>query len=425
MPEPQSTAFFVLMMVIFGALMCWLVLAKHPVFRVLAACLAFVPAALFGIAAVNKYYDYYQTWNAAFADINNQGPPAPYVGNAHLHVKGDIAHLLGNSIYTQLAAQQGYTLHLSVYGPASHLRRDVYVYLPPQYFQAAYRGYRFPVIELLHGFPGQPQDWITVIGVTTTLTDLIRRHLAKPVVLVMPDANGARGVSLQCLNQVRGPQDATFLAQDLPGYISRVLRVWPAGRTWGIAGYSEGGFCAANLGLQYGYKYGFAGVLSGYFQPSDNQLSDPPRLVSPFDGNKRLLRRNTPTQELLNLPVGAPIPQFWIGSGNGSRTDVRNAQVFRQLVELRQPGVVLRIVPGGGHTMFTWRQLVSPMLEWMTPKLATNAQLAKERASRLAHHGAKKKRPPHPPKGQPAPGATPFQPSPRPRRSRHSSPRRS
>src|ERR1022692_3775600 len=418
LPEPQSTAFFVLMMVVFGALMCWLVLAKHLVFRVLAACLAFVPAALFGIAVVNKYYDYYQSWNAAIADISNQGLPAPIVPGTHLRSTSDISKLLGNSIYTKLAAQQGYTLRLSVYGPASHLTRNVYVYLPPQYFQPAYRGYRFPVIELLNGFPGQPQDWITVIGITTTLNNLIRSHLARPVVLVMPDANGARGGSLQCLNQVGGAQDATFLAQDLPTYISRVLRVWPAGRSWAVAGYSEGGFCAANLGLQYGSKFGFAGVLSGYFEPTKNQLSHPSRLVSPFGGSKLLLKRNTPAQELLNLPPGAPIPQFWIGSGGGSRSDVRAAQIFRQLVELRQPGVVLRITPGGGHTMATWRQLVPPMLEWMTPKLATNVALARARATRLAHHrGRKHVR--HRSTGQPAPGATLFRPSPRPRHSRH------
>ena len=31
MPEPQSTAFFVLLIVIFAALMCWLVLIGHVV----------------------------------------------------------------------------------------------------------------------------------------------------------------------------------------------------------------------------------------------------------------------------------------------------------------------------------------------------------------------------------------------------------
>jgi len=421
LPEPQSTAFFVLMMVIFGALMCWLVLAKHLVFRVLAACLAFIPAALFGIAAVNKYYDYYQTWNAAFSDIkSNQGVPTGTVAGTHVSSARGISQLLGNSIYTKLAAQQGFTLQLSVHGQASHLTRAVYVYLPPQYFQPNYRNYRFPVLELIHGYPGQPQDWITVIGITTILSDLIRQGLARPVILVMPDANGGRGVSLQCLNQVGGPQDATFLALDLPSYLSHRLRVWSPGRTWAIAGYSEGGFCAANLGLQYGSRFGFAGVLSGYFQPMRNQLANPPRRVSPFGGSKRLLNQNTPSKEVAYLPPGSPIPQFWIGTGT-DLADLRAAQIFRQLVEVRQPGVVLKVMPGGGHAMSTWRVLVPPMLEWMTPKLALNVQFNENLIKRLAKHSVKKPGTYHV-KGQPSPGAVPFRPSPSPsprHRTRH------
>ncbi len=65
MLEPQSTALFILLMVVFCALVCWMALTRQMVFRVLAACLAFIPAMLFGVAAVNKYYDYYQTWGAA------------------------------------------------------------------------------------------------------------------------------------------------------------------------------------------------------------------------------------------------------------------------------------------------------------------------------------------------------------------------
>jgi len=57
-------------------------------------------------------------------------------------------------------------VRLTVTGRRSHITRAVYVYLPPQYFQPAYRAYRFPAIELIHGQPGQPQDWISVLGVT-------------------------------------------------------------------------------------------------------------------------------------------------------------------------------------------------------------------------------------------------------------------
>ena len=60
-----------------------------------------------------------------------------------------------------------------------------------------------------------------MVGVTTTLQDLISTGLAKPAVLVMPDANGGRAISLQCLNQFHGPQDATYLAEDLPAYIAQ------------------------------------------------------------------------------------------------------------------------------------------------------------------------------------------------------------
>ncbi len=385
MLQPQSTAFFLLLMVAFAALICWLVLTRHLVIRVLAACLAFIPALTFGIAAVNKYYDYYQSWSSAITDVTGQGVSGG--GPSVLHVAradAGISELLGGDVYTKLARAHGFTLQLTVHGSLSDLTRTVYVYLPPQYFQPRYRRYRFPAIELLHGYPGAPQDWITLLDVTTTLARLVERGVARPAVLVMPDANGARGVSLQCLNQVGGPQDATYLARDLPGYISRVLRVWSPGRTWGIAGYSEGGFCAANLGLQYGSVFGLAGVLSGYFQPSDNQAGHPPRAVNPFGRDKRLRIQNTPTLELLKLAPGALIPQFWIGSGTDP-ADVKAAGMFKQLLAVRQPAVQLRLIPGGGHTMSTWRALISPMLEWMTSRLAANVLLNEARNRRLRH----------------------------------------
>ncbi|HUZ54327.1 MAG TPA: alpha/beta hydrolase-fold protein [Streptosporangiaceae bacterium] len=388
MLEPQSTTLFVLLLVLFAALMAWLIWAKSLVLRILVAFLAFIPAAFFGVVLVNKYYGYYQTWGSALADVTNLGGPAGGPPGTHLGSAQGVTRLLGHGVYLGIARQDGYTLRLDVHGQASHLTRQVYVYLPPQYFQPAYRTYRFPVVELIHGFPGQPQDWISVLDITSTLRQLISRGLARPAVLVMPDANGARGVSLQCLNQLHGPQDATFMAGDIPAYIAHRFRVWQPGRTWGIAGYSEGGFCAANLGLQYGRSFGFAGVLSGYFQPTKNQLGHPERQVSPF-GRDRILRlRNTPTHEVLHLPPGAPIPQFWIGAGTLDPADARDAQIFRQLLQLRQPTVVLRLVQGG-HTMATWRALVPPMLEWMTRKLASNVLLAQARARRVSHHGAR------------------------------------
>jgi enterochelin esterase-like enzyme len=368
--EPQSAALFLILMVVFCALVGWMALARQPVFRVFAGCLAFVPAMLFGVAAVNKYYDYYQTWGAAAADLGGQGSSqvsaATTVNRASAQ---QISALLGSKVNVQYAAVHGQTLKLTVTGRISQLRRTVYAYLPPQYFRTAYRHYRFPVIELLPGYPGSPADWINVVGITSAYDTLLADGVVKPAVLVMPDTNGARRTSLQCLNVVGGPQDATFLATDLPDYLPRVLRVRPPGPAWGIAGYSEGGFCAANLALAYRLRFGEAGVLSGYFAPDRDQLGNPPRQIDPFGGSASLRRANTPQLRITALPVSAVIPQFWLGVGSKDPAGLTQARRFQQAVLTRQPGVRLDVVPGGGHTMATWRDLIPPMLEWMTPLL--------------------------------------------------------
>jgi enterochelin esterase-like enzyme len=211
------------------------------------------------------------------------------------------------------------------------------------------------------------------VGVTTTFDQLMARKQAQPAVLVMPDANGGERISLQCLNQVRGPQDLTYLGVEVPNRIAHLLRVEPPGPAWGVAGYSEGGFCAANMGLRLRHRYGFAGVLSGYFRPSGNQLGHPARQVSPFGRSLRLRKENTPLDELLTLPADAVIPRFWLGAGADDAQDVANAETFwRELVN-RQPQVSLVITPGGGHNMITWRAEVPLMLRWMTPLLARAA----------------------------------------------------
>ena len=400
MLEPQSTALFILLIVVFCALVCWMALARQMVFRVFAACLAFIPAMLFGVAAVNKYYDYYQTWGAAAADLGSQG--ANQVTSAtnvnHASAK-QISAILGSRVNVLAAAQHGQVIRLTVRGKVSHLRRTVFVYLPPQYFRATFSGYRFPVIELFPGFPGAPADWINVMGITSAYSTLMADGApVKPAVLVMPDTNGGTRISLQCLNVLpHGPQDATFLTQDLPAYLPHILRVQPQGPAWGLAGYSEGGYCTANLALIYRLHYGAAGVMSGYFTPSDDQLGNPVHYVNPFGHDLHARRTDTPRLRIARLPVSARIPKFWLGVGGKDTPGLRAARQFQRLILARQPGVQLIVVPGGGHTMATWRALVPSMLEWMTPLLTENAlhpapvkQVGKTHVSpKRRHHRAK------------------------------------
>ena len=413
--EPQGTGFFLLLMVAFGGLLVWVALARQIVFRVFAACLAFIPAMVFGIAAVNKFYDYYQTWGGMINDLTGQGASSiPKYAAAGAGTNKQFDKNIGRVTSLAEDAQVGYLFQTSVTGARSHLTRDVYVYLPPQYFQKSYAHYKFPVIELLHGSPGNPQAWVDVMGVIPTFLNLLETHPADAAVLVMPDTDGGRQYALQCLNAPGGIQDMTFVARDVPRAIARIARVQPPGRAWGLAGYSEGGYCAANIGVQDPTGYGAVGVLSGYFAPirsqvpAGNKPGGRPLTVNVFLGHPGLELVNTPRYYVTRVPVNDELPAFWLAAGAQDKEDVLAAQDFRQVLQTRMVYVPLMAVPGGGHQASVWRAALGPMLSWMTRPLASAAKQAdataartaaaraagaRAAAARKAHHG--KPRPPH------------------------------
>jgi enterochelin esterase-like enzyme len=400
--EPQGTGFFLLLMVVFGALIVWVAVAKQVVFRVLAACLAFLPAMVFGIASVNKFYDYYQTWGGMVSDLTGQGAstiPKYTVAGAGSHKQFDKD--IGRVTSTAEDAQVGYLFQTTITGVRSHLVRDVYVYLPPQYFQKAYAHYKFPVIELLHGSPGNPEAWVSVLDVIPTFLSLLVVHPSDAAVLVMPDTDGGQQYGLQCLNNPGGIQDMTFVAEDVPDYIARFVRVQPPSRAWGVAGYSEGGYCAANIALQNPDRFGAAGVMSGYFAPIQSQVptgnkpGGKPYLTNVFAGYPALQFVNTPSAYITKVPLDVQLPAFWFAAGAEDKADVSAAASFRQQLQARellearellrtgQPMPFL-IVPGAGHQGSVWRGTLGPMLAWMTPQLAAQAAAADAAAAAAA-----------------------------------------
>ncbi|HEY1625283.1 MAG TPA: alpha/beta hydrolase-fold protein [Streptosporangiaceae bacterium] len=410
MLEPQGTGFFLILIVAFGALLFWVAVSKQVVFRVFAACLAFIPAMAFGIAAVNKYYDYYPTWGAMLDDLSGSGG-LPNYEQAGVGTGGGkkLQQDLNRDTNATEDAEVGTTFATMITGPKTHITRQVIIYLPPQYFQAAYKHYKFPAIELLHGSPGSPIAWIDVLDVEATYLGLLADGEAKPAVLVMPDTDGGERYSLQCLNNPGGIQDMTYIAKEVPEMVVRTIpRVQSPGRAWGVAGYSEGGYCAANIALNEPGNFGYAGVLSGYFYPLTSQVPEgnkangKPVRVNVFAGNAALKLRNTPSEYILHVPPGDELPQFWMAAGSDDQGDVQAAEQFRQEVALRQLNVTLDLIPGG-HTGKVWRAALEPMLLWMTPQLAEAAANADAAAAKhkTQHTPARATK-----SGKPAPGPT-------------------
>jgi enterochelin esterase-like enzyme len=376
--EPQGTLFLVVLLLAFGGLITWVALSRQVVFRVIAACLAFIPAMVFGIFAVNKYYDYYQTWGALYSDLSGQTTSIPHLTAAGLGkgTAGSLKSLIAGSSDSQMDAQYGLLFSASITGHHTHISRTAYVYLPPQYFQKAYANYKFPAIELLHGSPGLPSAWVNVMNVVPIDLNAMASGKAEPAVLVMPNTDGGQQYGLQCLNDPGGVQDMTYVAEEVPDWAVANLRVMPAGPAWGVVGYSEGGYCAANIALQHPNLFGYAGSLSGYFSPVESQVPLHGKVGgAPVDDNdfarsKKLMTLNSPDEYITRVPVTVSVPQFFLAAGAADAGDVQAAETFKQELLLRDADVPLAIIPGGGHQATVWRAALTPMLDWMTPQLA-------------------------------------------------------
>jgi enterochelin esterase-like enzyme len=354
---PQSYVVFGLFIVIFAGGMYLQRRSKHVATAVATSVVSFLIAALFGMAAVNRFYDYYQTWGNIAADLTGTQPGV--ITLPKLPPPGKLQQVIGGSD----AAKNGRLVSLDLRGKLTQISRPGLIYLPPQYFQSRYASFKFPVLELLHGAPGRPYDWVGALHVTTALNTLVSQHLARPIVLVMPDVNG--GVQLpssQCLNEPFGPQTDTYLTYDVPADVMAGFRVQGPGLHWGIAGYSEGGFCAADLGLRHPTRYGVAASMSGYFQPL------PIGGIDPFNGSAAARLANDPMWLAGRHAAGQPLPAFWLMAGQSDREDVIDAQTMAALLRPWKP-VPLLLIPRVQHTFAAWIPAVPKMLAWASPHL--------------------------------------------------------
>jgi enterochelin esterase-like enzyme len=301
-----------------------------------------------GLIAVNDNYGYYRTWSSV-ADAIFGGPAAPaYAPNAKRA--------------RTVAKENGTLSRITLTGALSHIARTGLVYLPPQYYEKDYANVRFPVVELLHGSPGSPYDWQVTLDITKVANELIDRGVMGPMVLVMPEINAGRRY-LECVN---GPYaaDETYVADDVRADVQAQFRVSTDPAEWGIAGYSSGGYCAANIALRERTSFGAAGIIDGYFRAGDGPAA------SDLGNDPALVAANSPIAVADHLPADVrPLPAFWVAGGTEDGSDFAAARAFvAALGGLEQ--VTFAPQKGAGHDFYSWSTAVPTMLAWMWQQLA-------------------------------------------------------
>jgi enterochelin esterase-like enzyme len=139
-------------------------------------------------------------------------------------------------------------------------RRRSAVYLPPG-FQA---GSRYPVIFLLHGFPGSPSGFYDSLQLAKVADQLISADRVAPFIAVMPVAGRVTGKRSD--EEWAGPWE-TYLIRDVVPWAAAHLPLRGEQADRAIAGLSAGAFGAVDIALRHPGLFGVAESWSGYFRP--------------------------------------------------------------------------------------------------------------------------------------------------------------
>ncbi|MFN2629187.1 MAG: alpha/beta hydrolase, partial [Gaiellaceae bacterium] len=223
--------------------------------------------------------------------------------------------------------RQGSQVKLRIASPALGGRRqDVYVYLPPGY---ATSGRRYPVLYLLHGFPGRPLAFLETVQMGVVEDSLTALGRAQGLILVMPFGSTGTFTDKEWVNGVgRGQDWGTFVSRDLVRAIDARYRTIASGAGRAIAGLSEGGFGAIDIALHHPREFSVVESWSGYQRPD--------KLRAIYGSRLQQLGANDPFT-LLPRVVRRLRTYFWIYSGSDDPLRKQNRAFATELARQGVP----------------------------------------------------------------------------------------
>jgi S-formylglutathione hydrolase FrmB len=381
-----STWFYVVLLVLTAApVVVWLALdvlryrrrrRGEPVVERWRAMLlrgwAVVTALLFGVlataVALNRQYQYIPSFAALAGDVSPDlvtgpgtygGPRA--AGVADRPGPKDRDPRVKTPHAPAPMPDHGTVVKVQLAGAISGIAaRDTYVYLPPQYDDAAHPDVRFPVLYLLHGSPGIAVDWLRGGKVDAAMDRLLRAHAMQPFIVVLPDVNGGYGRDTECQDIPGGPQVQTYLTADVPAYIDDHFRTVPsrAGRV--IGGLSSGGYCGLNLSLRHPDVFSGAVLHSGFLSPARNRYTG-----DLFGREPALLQRNSPSYYIPTIPITEPYSVYF-DVGKNEQASLLQSKLGAEMLKRRGVPVTLRIDDNARHNFDSWHHDLGFSLPWVS-----------------------------------------------------------
>jgi S-formylglutathione hydrolase FrmB len=310
-------------------------------------------------AAINARYEYLPTWASLFGKR-----AADQISLAQLRQLEQ-----GGALNGQLASSgrvtRGVVVPFTIPGTESQVHaRTAQVYLPPAYFLKPHRS--LPVVELLHGEPGSPADWTRGAYVDVTADDYAAQHHGFAPILVMPDTNGGWLRDSECVNGKRG-QVQTYLTKDVRNAVIARFHARRDPQGWGIAGLSEGGYCALQIGLRNPDLYRTIGDYSGGSGPSVSGGLGKIFAGTPAQIASQAAAYN-PVELLKHWNPAAASPAIWFE--DGSQDSTLKVMALQDSMA-RHLGFVTHVMlfSGPNHSFGFWGKSFADSLPWMVQRM--------------------------------------------------------
>ncbi|MEU4208493.1 alpha/beta hydrolase-fold protein [Streptomyces sp. NPDC026206] len=245
-------------------------------------------------------------------------------------------------------------------GRISGVEGEVYVWLPPQYDDPAHKGKKFPVVEVLPGFPGSAKAWFGTLNVNTQLKPMMEKGEVAPFIIVAPRTTLLGDVDTGCANTPGKVNADTWLSVDVRKMVVDTFRVDDKPDGWAVAGYSAGAHCATKLAVAHPDRYRAGVSLSGYNDPIGESASLTAKTPELRDANnpwKMLQRAKTPPRVALFIS-GA--------EGDGYQSGLAIKQSAKPPTTV-QVGMVP--AGAGGHGTTVWKRQVPDVFRWLTKQV--------------------------------------------------------
>ena len=254
------------------------------------------------------------------------------------------------------AARDGAVQMMRMASPAlGDPHHSVRVYLPPSYQSADAKSRRYPVVFLLHGWPGGDGNWPGEGRCAEMLDSLSARREIPEMIAVMPNGNGVGtlGRSLW-LNSADGrSRMEDFLERDLIAWTDSSYRTVADSAHRIVIGLSDGGTAAFNLVIRYPHRFSGAGSLSGRFR-LQKEMGMNGALVGSGQAADEFLAANSPAVLAEHATRQLRGARLYIDCGLAD-ADLEDNRAFH--AELQRLGVphTYQEFPGG-HGWSYWRE---------------------------------------------------------------------